>query len=99
MPAATTPPPPPAGAIDDLDDLFNYDVADDDVFRDFVPNMDAPPQPKTNGNAETQADLGLEEIQVAKARKPVAKLDEGRWVILCMQLCHLWDESMLMGCE
>ncbi|MCJ1405190.1 chromosome segregation in meiosis- protein [Xylographa trunciseda] len=77
MPAQTTAAsPPPAG--DDLDDLFNYDVETDDVFRDYNPAMDAPV--RTTSPARPKAtDLGIdEEIQVAKQRRPVAKLDENR---------------------
>jgi len=80
MPAATTTSaaPPP----DDVDDLFNYDV-DDDVFADFQPNMDVPPIAAKNPSAAPKvADLGIdEEIQVVKKRKPIAKLDENRYVI------------------
>jgi len=80
MPAATTT--SAAQPADDLDDLFNYDV-EDDVFVDYQPNMDAPPAAaKTSSAAPKVADLGIdEEIQVVKKRKPIAKLDENRFVI------------------
>ncbi|MCJ1379313.1 chromosome segregation in meiosis- protein [Xylographa soralifera] len=61
MPAQTSTSPPPAG--DDLDDLFNYDVNTDDVFRDYNPAMDAPARP-TSPARPSAADLGIdEEIQ------------------------------------
>ena len=77
MPAqTTTASPPPAG--DDLDDLFNYDVETDDVFRDYNPAMDAPVRSTSPARAKV-TDLGIdEEIQVARKRKPIAKLDENR---------------------
>ncbi|MCJ1321699.1 chromosome segregation in meiosis- protein [Xylographa vitiligo] len=70
MPAPITTSPPPAR--DDLDDLFNYDVDTDDVFRDYHPAMDAPAQ-TTSPSRPKATDLGIdEEIQVAKKRKPIA---------------------------
>ena len=79
MPAATTT--STAQPADELDDLFNYDV-DDDVFADYQHNMDAPlTDNKTSSAAPKVADLGIdEEIQVVKKRKPIAKLDENRFV-------------------
>ncbi|MCJ1431128.1 chromosome segregation in meiosis- protein [Xylographa pallens] len=77
MPAQTTTASPPA-ASDDLDDLFNYDVDTDDVFRDYNPAMDAPVR-NTSPARPKATDLGIdEEIQVAKKRRPIAKLDENR---------------------
>ena len=80
MPAQTTTvSPSPAG--DDLDDLFNYDVETDDVFRDYNPAMDAPVRSTSPARPKT-TDLGIdEEIQITKKRKPIAKLDENRQVI------------------
>ena len=73
MPTITTSPP----AVDELDDLFNYDVPTDEAFRDFQPTMDNVP---TLARSPAKiADLGIdEEIQVVKKRKPIAKLDESR---------------------
>lgn len=68
------------GSRDELDDLFNYDPKDDDVFKPVESNLDelitlSPKRPKP-------ADLGIdEEIQVAKKRKPIPKLDEDRYWI------------------
>ncbi|MCJ1281224.1 chromosome segregation in meiosis- protein [Xylographa opegraphella] len=77
-PTSTTTSLPPPG--DDLDDLFNYDVETDDVFRDYNPAMDAPVQSTTPPQPKA-TDLGIdEEIQVTKKRKPIAKLDETRRV-------------------
>lgn len=65
-------------AHDELDDLFNYDVDQDDVFRDYQPQMDLPILPAQT-NKSKLADLGIdEEIQVTTKRKPIAKLDEER---------------------
>ena len=74
-------PTPPVG--DELDDLFNYDVGVDDVFREVDTNMNVPakpkPRPLKDGN-ETGAGLGIdEEIKISKKRRPVAKLDEERY--------------------
>ncbi|MCJ1414136.1 chromosome segregation in meiosis- protein [Xylographa parallela] len=84
MPAQTTTAPPPP-ASDDLDDLFNYDVDTDDVFRDYHPAMDAPARP-TSPTRPRATDLGIdEEIQVAKKRRPIAKLDDNRRARLLSQ--------------
>lgn len=71
----------PGPANDDLDDLFDYNVNMDDVFRDANVSMnvedkaqDAQPKSKDKG-------LGLgidEEIKVTKKRQPVPKLDDNR---------------------
>ncbi|KAL9588910.1 MAG: hypothetical protein Q9203_002281 [Teloschistes exilis] len=66
---------------DDLDDLFDYSVNIDEVFRDFensnkADSEDWSAQQKTKGDS-----LGLgidEEIKVAPKRQPVAKLDKKR---------------------
>ncbi|KAI4102057.1 MAG: hypothetical protein L6R37_004616 [Teloschistes peruensis] len=66
---------------DDLDDLFDYSVNIDEVFRDFensnkADSEDRSAQQKTKGDS-----LGLgidEEIKVAPKRQPVAKLDKKR---------------------
>lgn len=69
-------------AHDDLDDLYNYDVNNDEAFADIQPNLNngyAPPKELTAANRGV--DLGIEgPIQVAKQRAPVAKLDETRLV-------------------
>ncbi|KAL8800343.1 MAG: hypothetical protein Q9182_005237 [Xanthomendoza sp. 2 TL-2023] len=70
---------PPA---DDLDNLFDYHVNLDDVFRDVDVNMDIPagkqsaqPTPRDDGR-----ELGIdEEVKITKKRQPVPKLDEDRW--------------------
>ena len=70
--------------IDDLDDLFDYDVNMNDVLRDVDLNMDAPAEPKIPAKAsgkENAIGLGIdEEIKVVKQRKLVPKLDEARCV-------------------
>ncbi len=67
---------------DDLDDLFDYNVAMDDVLGDIEANLKAPS--KKNGSTENAAEsdiLGIEE-EVKVTRKPriVVKLDENRSV-------------------
>lgn len=62
---------------DRIDELFDYGVDEDDVFRDFQPNMTAPALPLL----KPIPDIGInEEITVKKTRAPIAKLDENRWV-------------------
>ena len=80
---------------DDLDDLYNYDIDNtEDVFRDFEANMDAPVQPKPSIAPKTGADLGIDtEVQVVKKRKPIAKLDENRCLIL---LYNAWATKVKM---
>ena len=69
-----------AAPHDDLDDLYDYSVDAEDVFRDFQPTMDAP-LPNLAPTRPKAADLGIdEEIQVAKKRAPIAKLDENRYI-------------------
>ena len=67
---------------DDLDDLFNYDVSMDDVFKDSNAS-DAAPKDQSElrrRNSDNGAGLGLdEEIKITKRRQPIAKLDEARY--------------------
>jgi hypothetical protein len=77
MPAKT----PPPG--DDVDDLFNYDVEDEDVFRHFEPKLADPPTRKEAAAAQP-AGLGIDaEVKIRKQRTPVAKLDEARRATPC----------------
>lgn len=69
---------PPAG---DLDDLFDYDVNIQDVFRDANITMDVVDREQTAHTKSKDKDLGLgldEEIRVTKKRQPVPKLDDNR---------------------
>ncbi|MCJ1477211.1 chromosome segregation in meiosis- protein [Lambiella insularis] len=67
-----------ATGVDDLDDLFNYDVDPDHASYNPQRSPDAPAPGQSPSRAKP-ADLGIdEEIQVAKKRKPIAKLDENR---------------------
>ena len=84
--AATTAVRPAAGpAADDMDDLFDYNANLDDIFRDVDTNMNAPSRatnavPPPAGRANSVG-LGIdEEIKVRKARRPIAKLDEDRYI-------------------
>ena len=62
---------------DDLDDLFNYDVNPEDVFRPFDTSLDVPSAPQKD--EPHKADLGIdEEIKPIRKRKPAPKLDEDR---------------------
>ncbi|KAL8761929.1 MAG: hypothetical protein Q9184_001998 [Pyrenodesmia sp. 2 TL-2023] len=66
---------------DDLDDLFDYDVNMQDVFRDAKITMDVPIREHTAHTNSRDKDLGLgldEEIKVTKKRQPVPKLDDNR---------------------
>ena len=83
---AHRPPTAPAPANDELDDLFDYNVNLDDVFRDVDTNMRAPEQPpkpskaKNNSKSRHVDSLGIDEaVKVEKKRAPVAKLDEARY--------------------
>lgn len=72
---------PPA---DDLDDLFDYDVNMQDVFRDANITMDVPDREQTAQTKSRDKDFGLgldEEMKVTKKRQPVPKLDENRLAI------------------
>ena len=67
-----------AAPADGLDDLYDYGVDGDDVFRPFDANIDVPIPSKPQEDAP-KADLGIdEEIKQTKKRKPVPKLDEER---------------------
>ena len=73
---------PPA---DELDEIFNYDVDVDDVFRDVDTNM----RTTTRNNDENQAGdntnsdtLGIaEQVKPIKKRAPIPKLDEDRYLV------------------
>ncbi|KAL8790552.1 MAG: hypothetical protein Q9195_006296 [Heterodermia aff. obscurata] len=84
MAAVTAPRPAATAPADDMDDLFDYNVDLDDIFRDVDTNMNvparaanaAPPPPAGRANS---VGLGIdEEIKVRKARQPIAKLDADR---------------------
>ena len=67
------------------DDIFDYNADLDDIFRDVDTNMNVPARSASNAPQSTPrgggAGLGIdEEIKVAKARKPIPKLDEDRFV-------------------
>lgn len=63
-------------AVDELDDLFNYDVGLDEIVPDQnVSNTNTKPP----GTGDSALGLGLDdEVKVTKKRLPVAKLDEAR---------------------
>ena len=78
---------PPVPAADDLDALFNNDVANvlEDVDNSANNAIHSRSAGRQNG-IENSAGLGIdEEIKVTKKRAPVAKLDEQRWVSLCFE--------------
>lgn len=64
----------------DLDSLFNYDIDNNDLFREIDTNIQAPENASAKRKAtELGGGLGIdEEITITKKRKPVAKLDEAR---------------------
>ena len=86
MAAATASRPAVAVPNDDMDDLFDYNAnLDDDIFRDVDTNMNVSSRGTNAASQPARAgdDLGLgidEEIKVKKARQPIAKLDEDRFV-------------------
>ncbi len=69
---------------DALDNLLGYGAREKDVFRDVDTNMDIPVRRKGSPVAQPIDDafgLGIdEEIKISKKRKPIAKLDEKRYV-------------------
>ena len=75
----------PPVPVDDLENIFNYEV-DNDLIQDVHTNVEiAARQPGASktGRAAVDGGLGLdEEIKISKKRTPVAKLDEGRWVFI-----------------
>ena len=83
MSATTAIPPaaPPAG--DELDDLFDYNVNLDDVFRDVDTNMNVPKETSYFSRAKDTVNvdsLGIDEaVKIERKRAPVAKLDEARY--------------------
>jgi replication fork protection complex subunit Csm3/Swi3 len=68
---------PDAGG-DELDDLFDYNVGFDEVFRDLEPQK--PASPKDTSRKGRSDGLGIDkEVEVVKkARAPRVKLDENR---------------------
>lgn len=62
---------------DDLDDIFNYDAG---INATFDQQQD---DANNNNTTQDQHDVPVnidEEVKVTKKRKPVAKLDEDRYV-------------------
>jgi len=71
-------------AHDGLDDLFEYDPGMENVFREAnkAPSKATQERPKTHTfTSDGGAGLGIDhEIKIAKKRRPIAKLDEARYV-------------------
>lgn len=69
---------------DALDDLIDNDMNINDIYRDVDTNMDVSARRKiTSGADGVENSLGLgidEEVKIVKKRKPVAKLDENRYI-------------------
>ncbi|KAL8735713.1 MAG: hypothetical protein Q9181_002716 [Wetmoreana brouardii] len=66
---------------DDLDDLFDYNVNVEEVFRDVDVSMTTNNEKEVAQTKSKDENLGLgidEEIRVVKKRQPVARLDEKR---------------------
>lgn len=105
MAAATAGRPAAAAPADDMDDLFDYNVNLDDIFRDVDTNMNVPARatnaaPPPAGRANSVG-LGIdEEIKVRKARQPIAKLDEDRYVRCGRTSIHWGDceNNIALGC-
>jgi hypothetical protein len=83
---------------DTVSDLLNYDVSDDDdpfkdidqtlQIRDDKPTL-SPRAVKRKADDDKENDiLGLdEEVKITKKRKPIAKLDETRSVLIDVHSC------------
>jgi hypothetical protein len=87
-----------------VSDLLNYDVSDDDgLFKDIdealrlgddKPILSPRAVKRKTGNGKENDILGLdEEVKITKKRKPIAKLDETRFVLLAM-LLFAWLECL-----
>ncbi|KAJ5480981.1 Chromosome segregation in meiosis protein 3 [Penicillium diatomitis] len=62
-----------------IDDLFDYDVGLDDIFKDRPDTTTTASGSKPTTNDPTSLGLGLdEEVKVTKQRRPNPKLDEAR---------------------
>ncbi|KAL8671779.1 MAG: hypothetical protein Q9168_003726 [Polycauliona sp. 1 TL-2023] len=64
-----------------IDDIFNYNVDMEDVFRDVDVNMDAPIERQVTQKKMKDGgdELGVDEVvKITRKRQPVAKLDEDR---------------------
>lgn len=83
MPGAVRPDIQPTVERDDLDDIFNYDAGIDATFNQPARNRSAQDDANNNDTNRQQHDVPEnidEEVKVTKKRKPVAKLDEERYV-------------------
>jgi replication fork protection complex subunit Csm3/Swi3 len=85
-PSATEGPSAGGTEFDDLDDLFNYDVGDEnDPFSDNYkpPNRTDTPNAPASKTSKNGAGLGIdEEVEVSKKiRAPRVKLDENRYLL------------------
>lgn len=72
----------PNGSADEFDDLLDYSVNMQDIFRDVDVRMDIPNDQQASPSKSKDDSLGLgidEEIKVIKKRQPVPKLDENRF--------------------
>jgi replication fork protection complex subunit Csm3/Swi3 len=72
-----------AQSADCVDDLFDYEVGLDDILQETNASMSSRNVPKQSTQPDNSGVfLGLdEEVEVAKRRQPVAKLDENRSVV------------------
>lgn len=89
---------PPA---DDSDDLFDYNVDMQDIFRDANVSMDVPNREQPAHAKPRDKDLGLgldEEIKVVKKRQPVPKLDDTRLNILPLTLRRVLVTDRITDC-
>lgn len=83
MPAAVQPGVRPTVERDDLDDIFNYDAGIDATFNQPGQNWSAQDDTNDTNTNRLQQDVPEnidEEVKVTKKRKPVAKLDEERYI-------------------
>jgi replication fork protection complex subunit Csm3/Swi3 len=83
MPAAVASDVRPTVERDDLDDIFNYDAGIDATFNQSRQDWTAQDDANNNDTNRQPHDVPEnidEEVKVTKKRKPVAKLDEERYV-------------------
>lgn len=83
MPGAVRSDVQPTVERDEVDDIFNYNAGIDATFNQPAQNWSAQDDANNNDTNRQQHDVPEnidEEVKVTKKRKPVAKLDEERYV-------------------
>jgi replication fork protection complex subunit Csm3/Swi3 len=74
---------------DELDEIFDFNENSDDAIFAPIDTTIRVPEPLHTSPKRKAVDLGLdEEVQVSKKRKPIAKLDEDRFVEIVYQISN-----------